>query len=117
MQNNTTQGAAILGAGFISHSHAEALRYCGIRICAVVDSSEKSAAAFAEKWGIEKYGTSEDLLFSEEITSVHICTPPTRITGSSESFWKPGKTYCAKSLSALTRRKPLSWKPWRTRLM
>ena len=76
MQNNTTQGAAILGAGFISHSHAEALRYCGIRICAVVDSSEKSAAAFAEKWGIEKYGTSEDLLFSEEITSVHICTPP-----------------------------------------
>ena len=76
MQNNTTQGAAILGAGFISHSHAEALRYCGIRICAVVDSSEKSAAAFAEKWGIEKFGTSEDLLFSEEITSVHICTPP-----------------------------------------
>ena len=39
MQNNTTQGAAILGAGFISHSHAEALRYCGIRICAVVDLS------------------------------------------------------------------------------
>ena len=76
MQNNMNQGAAILGAGFISHSHAEALRYCGIRICAVVDSSEKSAAAFAEKWGIEKYGTSEDLLFSKEITSVHICTPP-----------------------------------------
>ena len=76
MQNNKNQGAAILGAGFISHSHAEALRYCGIRICAVVDRSAETAAEFAEKWGIEKYGTSEDLLLSEEITSVHICTPP-----------------------------------------
>lgn len=76
MQKNSTQGAAILGAGFISHSHAEALRYCQVRICAVVDSSETAARAFAEKWGIETYGTSEELLFSDEITSVHVCTPP-----------------------------------------
>lgn len=76
MQNDKTQGAAILGAGFISHSHAEALRYCGIKICAVVDASEKTAADFAQKWGIKTYGTSEDLLFSDEISSVHVCTPP-----------------------------------------
>lgn len=76
MDKNSMQGAAILGAGFISHSHAEALRYCQIPICAVVDSSEEAAAAFARKWGIETYGTSEELLFSDEITSVHVCTPP-----------------------------------------
>ena len=99
MQNNTTQGAAILGAGFISHSHAEALRYCGIRICAVVDSSEKSAAAFAEKWGIEKFGTSEDLLFSEEITSVHICTPPHTHYGIVRKLLEAGKNVlCEKPL-------------------
>lgn len=76
MQENSRRGAAILGAGFISHSHAEALRYCRIRICAVVDRSEEAAKAFAQKWGIETYGTSEELLFSDEITSVHVCTPP-----------------------------------------
>lgn len=32
--------AAILGAGFISHSHAEALQFCGIELYAVVDKSE-----------------------------------------------------------------------------
>ena len=76
MRKNLTRGAAILGAGFISHSHAEALRYCGVRICAVVDRTEDAARAFAEKWGIETYGTSEELLFSDEVSSVHVCTPP-----------------------------------------
>lgn len=76
MQYNSAQGAAILGAGFISHSHAEALRHCQIDIRAVVDSSEEAAKKFAEKWGIKTYGTSEDILFSDEISSVHICTPP-----------------------------------------
>lgn len=76
MNKDTIRKAAILGAGFISHSHAEALRYCGIPICAVVDSSEKAAEDFARKWGIRTYGTEEELLFSDEISAVHICTPP-----------------------------------------
>ena len=66
----------ILGAGFISHSHAEALRNCGIKVYAIVDRSEKAAKEFAEKWGVEHYGTTEDILFEEAVTSVHICTPP-----------------------------------------
>lgn len=68
--------AAILGAGFISHSHAEALRFCGIELYAVVDRSEAAAESFASKWGIDTYGTSEAILFDETITTVHICTPP-----------------------------------------
>lgn len=99
MQKSKNQGAAILGAGFISHSHAEALRYCGIRICAVVDSSEKTAAEFAEKWGIEKYSTSKELLFSEEITSVHICTPPHTHYRIVKELLKAGKNVlCEKPL-------------------
>lgn len=99
MQNNTNQGAAILGAGFISHSHAEALRYCGIRLCAVVDRSEKAAAEFAKKWNIEKYGTSEELLFSDEITSVHICTPPHTHYQIVKKLLKAGKNVlCEKPL-------------------
>ena len=102
MQKNSTQGAAILGAGFISHSHAEALRYCQVRICAVVDSSETAARAFAEKWGIETYGTSEELLFSDEITSVHVCT------GLLKNFWRPENMSSAKSPSVLTAVRPPS---------
>ena len=66
----------ILGAGFISHSHAEALRNCGIKVYAIVDRSETVAKEFAKRWGVEHYGTTEDILFEEAVTSVHICTPP-----------------------------------------
>lgn len=99
MEKEFIRGAAILGAGFISHSHAEALRYCGIQICAVVDSSEPAAKAFAEKWGIRTYGTEEKLLFSDEITSVHICTPPHTHYAIAKKLLRAGKhVLCEKPL-------------------
>lgn len=68
--------AAILGAGFISHSHAEALRYCGIELYAIVDTSIEAAKTFAQTWNIPKYSTTDELLFEDSITTVHVCTPP-----------------------------------------
>ena len=67
----------IWGAGFVAQTHAEALRGEGISIDAVVDSDLERAKEFAEKWGVEKYSTESDILFDEDITVVHVCTPPT----------------------------------------
>lgn len=67
--------AAIWGAGGIAHTHAEALRSCGIPIAAVVSRREEGSQKFAEQWKIPKYGTDPSLLFPEEITCIHICTP------------------------------------------
>lgn len=66
----------VWGAGFISHSHAAALRKCGIDILAVVDQSEQAVKTFASKWNIPTYGTDDSILFSDTITTVHVCTPP-----------------------------------------
>lgn len=66
----------IMGAGFISHSHAQALKNCGIEIYGIVDKVEEVAKNFAKKWNIPHYCTSEELAFEKEVTTVHICTPP-----------------------------------------
>ena len=66
----------IWGAGNIAHTHAEALKASGILIGAIVDVSEEKAKAFAEEFSIEKWGTDSSILFDDEITTVHVCTPP-----------------------------------------
>lgn len=69
--------AAIIGAGFAGDVHAEAIRACGVEIAVVVCLAEAEAAAFAEKWGIPKWGEDVALALGDDIDSVHICTPPT----------------------------------------
>lgn len=69
--------AAIIGAGFAGDVHAEAIRACGVEIAVVVCLVEAEAAAFAEKWGIPKWGEDVALALEDDIDSVHICTPPT----------------------------------------
>ena len=66
----------IWGAGNIAHTHAEALLASGIPIGAVVDVSEEKARAFAEEFGIENWGTDPAVFLTDEITTVHVCTPP-----------------------------------------
>ena len=66
----------IWGAGNIAHTHAEALKASGILIGAIVDVSEEKAKAFAEEFSIEKWGTDSSILLDDEITTVHVCTPP-----------------------------------------
>lgn len=66
----------IWGAGNIAHTHAEALKASGVEIAAIVDINEAKAKEFADTFGIEKYGTDESILLTEDITTVHVCTPP-----------------------------------------
>lgn len=68
--------AAIWGAGGIANTHMDALRSNGIAVAAVVSRTEDGARAFAQRWGIPRWGTDPAMLFTPEIDCVHICTPP-----------------------------------------
>lgn len=66
----------IWGTGNIAHTHAEALKGVGAEIVAVVDINEEIAEKFAKKWNISRYGIDKNLLISDDIDVVHVCTPP-----------------------------------------
>ena len=68
--------AALIGGGFSGNIHAAALRAAGIGLEAVVTSRPDTAKAFAEKWGIPRWGTDPGTALGEGIDAVHICTPP-----------------------------------------
>lgn len=68
--------AGIWGTGNVAATHAEALKAAGIQIGAVVDVDSGKARSFAQKWGADSHGTEEGILFAEDITTVHVCTPP-----------------------------------------
>ena len=70
---------AIVGTGDIAGEHAVAIRSLGERatIAAVVDVDPVRAAVFAAEWGVPAIHESlSQLLASEELDLVHICTPP-----------------------------------------
>jgi predicted dehydrogenase len=75
-----TLRAAIIGTGAIAHAHASALNELAPRaqLAAVVDVDADRARAFADRFAPEAavYSSAEDLLASEELDLVHICTPP-----------------------------------------
>jgi len=67
---------AVAGLGFIGPAHIEALRRIpNIEVVAIADISEEIAKTKAKALGIEKYTSDFDKLISEDIDSVHICTP------------------------------------------
>ena len=69
--------AGIIGTGFISEAHIEAVRRIGFAdICAVAGSSLEKAKKMAEKHCIPKfYGDYTELLNDPDIEVVHNCTP------------------------------------------
>lgn len=68
--------AGIWGAGNIAATHAEALKMSGISIGAVVDVDRRRSGEFAKNWGAETWGDDSAILFREDISAVHVCTPP-----------------------------------------
>ncbi len=77
MQNgNGKIATGILGAGYIANVHAEVLKAMGIHISTVVDADGEKAEAFAKSHGIERWGTDPQMVLSDEIGTVHLCTPP-----------------------------------------
>lgn len=71
--------AAIIGTGGIANAHADALRALSDRVelVAVADIDESRARAFADAHSATSvYTDAEQLLASERLDLVHICTPP-----------------------------------------
>jgi len=67
---------AVAGLGFIGPAHIEALRRIpNIEVVAISDIDEATARAKARELGIERSTADFDDLLSDEIESVHICTP------------------------------------------
>ena len=67
---------AIVGTGFMSWVHAEALNRIGIPIAGVLgSSSEKSAAAKTQLRATKAYGDFDELLADDAASVIHIVTP------------------------------------------
>lgn len=66
----------IIGCGLISNWHADAiLQIEGTQLVGATDVNEKARAAFASKYNIQAFNSVEELLASEDIDVVCICTP------------------------------------------
>ncbi|MCK9169392.1 MAG: Gfo/Idh/MocA family oxidoreductase [Treponema sp.] len=96
--------SAIIGTGLIAHTHAKALRECGEDIALVIGHSEKSAQAFAEKFGISRYDSELTRENIENIDCVHICTPPSLHYEAARLCLEEGKHVICE--------KPLTVDPW-----
>jgi len=71
--------AAIIGTGGIARAHAETLKSLAPRVelVAVADVDLDRARAFAEEFSVPAaYGDAAELLASERLDLVHVCTPP-----------------------------------------
>ena len=69
---------AIIGAGFISHTHAEALRHIrNVELHAVADPAPAAARSFAERWGVRRvFSTVDDLISAGDFHCAHVLVPP-----------------------------------------
>jgi predicted dehydrogenase len=68
--------AGIVGAGFVGRIHARSARLAGGRLVGVVASSpERSDAAARELDAERAFATADELIASEGVDVVHICTP------------------------------------------
>ncbi|HYJ20619.1 MAG TPA: Gfo/Idh/MocA family oxidoreductase [Solirubrobacterales bacterium] len=66
----------IVGTGFIGRVHARAARVAGVRLAGVAASTPERADAARHELGAARgYGSAEELVGSDEIDVVHICTP------------------------------------------
>jgi predicted dehydrogenase len=68
--------AGIVGAGFIGRVHARSARLAGARIAGVAASTRDSAETAARELGADRaFATAEELIGSDEVDVVHVCTP------------------------------------------
>lgn len=68
---------ALLGAGYISSWHADAVRSIpGLKLVAVCDRSEAAARKLASTYGIDWHSDLDKLIASGTCDAVHVLTPP-----------------------------------------
>ena len=91
--------AAIIGGGFAGNVHADALRACGVELRAVMTTREETARRFAEARQVKRWGTDLEVVLSDDIDAVHICTPPTSHGEYIKAALAAGKrVFCEKPL-------------------
>ena len=82
----------LVGAGFISHVHAEVVRGIpGLRLHGVVDPNAAAARGLASRWGIEHvFASAEEAAGSGEVDCAHVLTPPNLHALAAMPFLKAG---------------------------
>ncbi len=74
MQNSLRAG--VIGSGFMARVHTRAIRDSGHRVVAIASSSKESAAKASDELNIGKYfDTWQELVVSDEVDVIHVCTP------------------------------------------
>jgi UDP-N-acetyl-2-amino-2-deoxyglucuronate dehydrogenase len=69
-------GFGIIGCGFISRWHAEAImKVENARLIGATDISKEARESFAGKYGVKIFDSADDLLSDCDIEAVCICTP------------------------------------------
>lgn len=83
---------ALLGAGYISSWHADALRRSrGVEISAVCDLSRSAAQALADRYGAAHVFTSlDEMLAADVVDCVHVLTPPNHHADAAEKIINAG---------------------------
>jgi predicted dehydrogenase len=68
--------AGIVGVGFVGTIHARSARLAGGRLAGVVASSPERSEAAASELGAERaFATADELIASDGVDVVHVCTP------------------------------------------
>ncbi len=66
---------ALIGYGKVAHLHAEALQQSALAECVAVWGRAEKASTFAQQYNIVPYTDLKDMLSTEEIQAVIVCTP------------------------------------------
>ncbi len=93
--------AGIIGAGFIGAVHAHAVRAAGGLVARVAASTPERSAAAADRLGaLGPAATAEELIDSDDVHVVHICTPNSLHTPLAHRTLAAGKpVVCEKPLA------------------
>ncbi len=83
----------LVGAGFISHVHAQALRTIqGVQLTAVIDPVMPNARAVASAFGVpEVFGSVQEALAADAFDCAHVLVPPDRHAEVAASIIAAGK--------------------------
>lgn len=77
MTASTQTRVGIIGAGYIAAWHADAIRATpGARLVAVCDQSRGAAEDLAQAYGLQAYGSVDQMIAANVCDAVHILTPP-----------------------------------------
>jgi predicted dehydrogenase len=93
--------AAIAGAGFIGSVHARSARLAGARLVGVAASSPASSAKAAAALHADRaFDSAEELVASDDVDVVHICTPNNLHAPLAEAALAAGKhVICEKPIA------------------